>query len=80
MDTGKYTDEYVATLRAAFERVENKDHWKNPINVVLELTEADKLAIREAVIFYTGSVPRFTLLTGSRYRVRAAGYYATIGA
>jgi hypothetical protein len=59
--------------------------WKNPIDTEVLIAKHFKmLVIREAVIHMTGSVPTFTairvLKSGCVYRVKAAGYYATIGA
>jgi hypothetical protein len=81
-----------AKLTEAFNLVAPKDGWKNPINaeVVID-SDLRMLLIREAVIFFTGSVPTFDFSRSVRpikgtdggaaiYRVRAAGYYATIGA
>lgn len=74
----------VAELETAFNRVVNKSNWKNPIDTIVTVQplsgELDD--IREAVIFYTGSVCKFSRGEGDRriVRVQAAGYYATIGA
>ena len=47
-------------------------------------TDYEIALIREAVVFYTGSVPTFRKvadnLAAATYLVTAAGYYATIGA
>jgi hypothetical protein len=78
-------------LLAAFNRVADRTNWKNSINAVITISTLDeKNLIREAVIFFTGSVPAFIpvrvkLLEGEReglplYRVQAVGYYAAIGA
>jgi hypothetical protein len=68
-------------LWAAFNAVANKTHWKNPIDAVVDLNDAEREMLRKAVIFFTGSVPSFKPRKGSnlprcRYRVRATGYYA----
>lgn len=81
-------------LRDAFKRVENPHHWKNRIDATIDATSDEELLmIREAVIFFTGSVPTFERVgsivvpgvigfsvMGARVRVRAAGYFATCGA
>lgn len=73
-------------LVTAFDRVANKEHWKFPIDATVDVANDFELGvIREAVIFFTGSVPTFEPrlggeLPGCRYRVRAAGYFRTIGA
>ena len=69
----------------AFDRVKPFGNWKDPINISLVIESDREMAmIREAVIVLTGSVPTIEpekLFQGKlRYRVKAAGYYATIGA
>lgn len=68
-----------------FDRVCDRTNWKLPIDREVAIaTHQEMRAIAEAVVHFTGSVPTFTPLriVGARcvYRVRAAGYYATIGA
>jgi len=67
-----------AELKAAFELVEDKTNWKNPINKVVG-ADANLDMIREAVIFFAGCVPTYTL-EGTSYRVKAVGYYVAVGA
>lgn len=74
-------------LSEAFKRVQSPTHWKNAIDRRVYLTEADIAMTTEAVVFFTGSVPEFVPLSRrvhsdgrQHYRVRAAGYFATIGA
>ena len=68
-------------LSDLFRRVQPQEHWKNPIDAVATLAnDRELLGLREAIIFYTGSVPTLASLGANQYRVRAAGYYATIGA
>jgi hypothetical protein len=72
-------------LASYFKQVENRENWKLAIDadVVLD-NDRDLLGVREAVIFFTGSVPTMTPMRarGGRvtYRVQAAGYYVAIGA
>jgi hypothetical protein len=73
-------------LRDAFDRVSPRN-WKEPIDATITLDgDRDLAMVREAVIFFTGSVPSFTAVASNvrppkcRYRVKAAGYYATCGA
>lgn len=78
----KYSDE---DLKDAFNRVCNKKNWKLSVNSTIDFKDLDELdLIREAVIHYTGSVPRFNvyeLKNGKkRVRVNAVGYYNAIGA
>lgn len=73
------------TLLKAFARVENRQNWKLAIDAVVDVAnDRDLLTLREAVVFFTGSIPTFTpvggALPGCRYRVTAIGYYAAVGA
>jgi hypothetical protein len=54
------TDEQVARLREVFQLVQNADHWKNPIDAEILRADATTDEIREAVIFFTGSVPKIS--------------------
>lgn len=73
-------------LSVAFDAVANKANWKNPIDKIVDLDAYGIALVKEAVIFYTGSVPSFTAFTGTttsgigKYRVKAVGYYVAIGA
>jgi hypothetical protein len=72
-------------LSEAFDYVANRDNWKLPIDATVDLGPASMAMVREAVIFFTGSVPSFTAVGPevdrcARFRVRAAGYYAAVGA
>jgi hypothetical protein len=73
-------------LSTAFNRIAPKGNWKNPINAVVDIAnDFDKALMSEAIIFFTGSVPKFLprgggKLPGCRYRVTAKGYYLTVGA
>jgi hypothetical protein len=76
-----YTDAKLAELQRAFNRVVNAENWKRPIDATIRIeTIAEQALIREAVIFYTGSVPEFTTATARATRVCAVGYYIAIGA
>ena len=73
-----------AMLLAAFNRVA-PENWKDKIDARVTLDTHEWTVLREAVIFYTGSVPTAMPVAMGEdgtvlYRVRAAGYYATIGA
>lgn len=70
--------------QAAFHRV-CAPHWKDPIRKTIDLIGSDPDGeielITDAVVFFTGSVPTFERIGATRrYKVRAAGYYRTIGA
>lgn len=77
-------------LEAAFALVRPVGHWKDTIaaevrDVPTRLVPSLKALIREAVAHYTGSVPTIDTMTGSEVGldhlwVRAAGYYAAVGA
>jgi len=74
-------------LNAAFSAVANKENWKMPINAVVSLNSETMAVMREAVIFFTGSVPKFKAIGATtnkngagNYKVTAKGYYLTIGA
>lgn len=69
--TGWYTREQ---LGAAFDKVKNPNHWKNPIDAYCHEDEVDM--VREAVDFFTATVPEFWRLgQTSVMRVTAEGYY-----
>jgi hypothetical protein len=64
-------------LEAAFKKVQNKTHWKNPISAII--SEGDVNVVGAAIDFYTGGGAEFS--THSKgVRVTAPGYYAIIGA
>ena len=74
----KYTRDQ---LKEAFEKVQNKDHWKNPIDAVIPKQAMDITA--DAIHFFTGtqaffSSNRLTLkeVQDGCVRVTAIGYYA----
>lgn len=70
-----------ADLSGLFARVQNATNWKLAIDRVVTLAnDRELLGMREAIIFYTGSVPAFEAIGNNQYRVRAVGYYRTIGA
>ena len=69
-------------LSALFDAVKNRENWKMAIDATVRFdNDKDLIGTLEAISFFTGS-------TGSavpvdrygRYRVRAAGYYAAVGA
>jgi hypothetical protein len=64
-----------------FNKVQDDKHWKNPINKVITKPSSEELAcLREAVVYYTGSMITVTEMKGNKIRVEADGYYLTIGA
>lgn len=66
--------------QAIFEMVCNADDWKAPIYATVPVTTPSMVsALHDAIIHFTGSVPRIRN-TGNSLIVEAAGYRATIGA
>lgn len=78
-DTQLFGGFTIDQLKPAFDTVKNKEHWKNPIELILP-SDCDQHLISSAVIFYTGSVPDFTRQHDGRWHVYADGYYLTVGA
>jgi hypothetical protein len=74
-----YTDAKVDQLRAAFEFIQNKEHWKNPIDAWISPFMFDLCA--EACVFYTTTALKKTGETRTNFygnnevRVKADGYY-----
>lgn len=69
-------------LSEAFDWVADRSNWKNPIACAIVLSARQRALVREAIVFFTGSIPTITVDDGDAETtiVRAAGYYATIGA
>lgn len=63
-------------LSVAFDKVKDQQHWKNPINALID--PGDRDIVYEAIIHFTGSIPSI-VKSGKQLRVRAHGYYATMG-
>ena len=75
------TPEEVQTMDAAFKEIQNKEHWKMPIDHILDsCDDAKQKLITNAVIFYAGCVPNFKRLPNGKVRVTAVGYYNAVGA
>lgn len=79
----------VATLKKAFEIVQDNRNWKNPIRKRVRSEDFACLGIagdwqevvREAICFYTGGLPVISYNTQNcTYLVEAEGYYKCIGA
>jgi hypothetical protein len=78
----KYSQE---ELREGFDRVCNKTNWKLPIMTNIEFKDEDDIRLlTDAIIHFTGSVPRFYVYESKngkkRVKVNAIGYYEAIGA
>jgi hypothetical protein len=64
--------------KAFFEKIRPKEHWKFPIDAVID--ETDFAGCREACIHWTGSVLEIVAsLPDGKVRVKAVGYYNAIG-
>lgn len=80
-EVGGMSYEQAQLYRAAiFDLVKSPDGWKHPIDAFVPVNSVSLAnAIIDAVTHYTGSVPTIRAVDGG-LRVKAAGYYATIGA
>jgi hypothetical protein len=70
----KFTQEQ---LEAAFKKVRNKEHWKNPVDAIIDATEDTEL-INEAVIHFTATTAEFAHIrcgpNKGKIHVKADGY------
>lgn len=71
---------FQAAAKSAFRLVENREHWKFPIDATLQASARDVGYIARAVTFFTGSVPRITRGADGKWHIQADGYHATVGA
>lgn len=72
-----------AALARAFERVQNPEHWKRPIDAVIQAEDATVTAA--AIAFFAGSPCEFRAVRRRkgeprRMRVKAPGYWLSVGA
>tara|TARA_Y100000296_G_C5134174_1_gene237250 strand:+ start:621 stop:881 length:261 start_codon:yes stop_codon:yes gene_type:complete len=65
-------------LKEAFGKVHNQDNWKLPIDELCKKSETD--VVKEAIIYFTGSIPNFANFDDEHVNVTAIGYYEAIGA
>jgi hypothetical protein len=73
----KYTTEQ---LQLAFMKVASNKDWKDKICKVIDMpSPADEELLTQAIITFTGSIPEYTRLCGNKVKVKAVGYYASIG-
>lgn len=71
----------LLALHEAFERVQPAPNWKAPIDKAVVVKDGAELeAILRAVPFFTGGRATAQPLGRNAYRVKAAGYYASVGA
>lgn len=65
-------------LRPAFDAVTDPKDWRGPIDCVLSPERLEALGgqttIREAIVHYTSTLPRFELRSDGALRVIADGY------
>jgi hypothetical protein len=66
-------------LREAFELIENKENWKNPISAVID---SMKFYLCDAAAeYFTGAgLKKVFQVSDSRVMISGPGYYLTIGA
>ena len=62
-----------AELREAFEQIQDKEDWKNPIKAVIKSYEFSKF--EAAVEFFTSSQLEIVERGVNQFRVYASGYY-----
>lgn len=68
-----------AELNEAFQKIQNAEHWKNPIDAWIHPNQFEVCA--EACCYFTGSsLSRVQWAGEHAVRVMAPGYYLTIGA
>lgn len=89
-DTDSRLIEEARTRRPVFNAVCNTENWKAPVQALISGIPADRgldlqRAVEAAVVFFTGSVATTRLLPENGAPtfglvVRAAGYYAAVGA
>jgi hypothetical protein len=66
---------------AAFDLVADKANWKLAIDAeVPAVGEFEIYVLKQAVIFFTASIPQIETVAPGRVRVKADGYYAAVGA
>ncbi len=75
-----YTDRTVDDARAAFDRVCDRENWKNPIDKVLGCSLSEAMFIRYAIEFMAGGGTTVREVRTGTYRFTHPGYYAVIGA
>lgn len=64
-------------LMKAFDLVVDAEHWKNPIDAVIDANKRE--VVDTAITFFAGSVAHFSHIDEDNLRVQARGYYSDIG-
>ena len=68
-------------LSKAFDRVRDRRHWKYPVDATIKVAnDSEIVLIEEAIVFFTGSVPKSTKICKGLWHTRAVGYFIAIGA
>lgn len=73
-----HTNHTREELKAAFEKVQNKEHWKNPIDAFI--SPDDYEVTDEAIAFFTGTrINSCVVISGGpnkgKWHIKADGYY-----
>lgn len=76
---GDAFDAFQRKANEAFSLVANAENWKFAVDAVADVDAMRAGFVAEAVVFFTGSVPKVTRVAGG-FRFQAAGYYAAVGA
>lgn len=71
--------EVSARLMPAFNLVRNKKDWKLPIDKTIEADQKTIDDVEEAIQYFTGSPPEIKKIGKNLYKVKAAGYYESMG-
>lgn len=71
---GGYSQE---ELEAAFNKVKNTEHWKNPVDAVIDA--ADMRVVSFAIPWFTSTQAIFETLGDGKLRVTADGYWSVEG-
>jgi hypothetical protein len=66
-----------AEMKAAFDLVKDREHWKNPIDANIE--KNDQEAVEVAISWYVYGGAEFETLPSGKVRVTAPGYWAFEG-
>lgn len=60
-------------LEEAFKRVQNKEHWKNPIDALIDEKYLD--ITDKAIQFFTGTAIKSNVKEGNKLHIKADGYF-----
>jgi len=73
-----HTNHTREELKAAFEKVQNKEHWKNPIDAFIDPKEYG--IIDDAISYFTGTRINYAVVerggpNDGKIHIKADGYY-----